>query len=568
MPSCASSRCASGPGAWSRCWPSAPGHRARPGRVVDQAVIASLEAEPARWRRARAVDDRRRARPAAVELEQAEADLAAARRRSTPTGPSPGADGAAAEVRGELARCAPRSSRAGPRAARARRAALANSPSAHRRPRRRGRPPARRAGRAAEAEEPLVARLDAAEQRRLAAEAVWPSAESSAGATPRPSATRWEARAEALALALDEARAAAGAERLADVAGVVGTLLDVVEVDPGWEAAFERRPATPSPPWSSTTWPPAAGPRRAARRAPRGAVLALGARSPLVPRHRRACRCGPRAGIRPPRRRGPARRALGAAVVVDGGWPRPSTWRSPTPTPSWSPATATGSAQRLAHRRGRLGCHGRRARRGPPAGRRGQAAEPMRPADDAVAHGPVRAASTRAVRRRGRPRPARRNDGRAHGRRRCPVPGRDRPARRGHRGEALRGPAAELADRLERERRPHRRARGRGCPPSRPRRRAGRAGEGDGRGPRSPRRAGRPVAAMRNDLGCAPPALEERRQFLASGSGRARRAALAPRHRAPARPRSARRARPAGAGHHPAAGVRHRAPRVDRGTPS
>src|SRR5690606_30151784 len=49
----------------------------------------------------------------------------------------------------------------------------------------------------------------------------------------------WTARADALALALDQARAAAGAERLAAVDGVVGTLLDVVEVDAGWEAAFE-----------------------------------------------------------------------------------------------------------------------------------------------------------------------------------------------------------------------------------------------------------------------------------------------------------------------------------------
>ncbi|WP_421120417.1 hypothetical protein ACE2AJ_03565 [Aquihabitans daechungensis] len=49
----------------------------------------------------------------------------------------------------------------------------------------------------------------------------------------------WTARAEALALALDEARAKAGAERLAGVDGIVGTLLDVVHVDAGWESAFE-----------------------------------------------------------------------------------------------------------------------------------------------------------------------------------------------------------------------------------------------------------------------------------------------------------------------------------------
>ncbi len=50
---------------------------------------------------------------------------------------------------------------------------------------------------------------------------------------------RWSARAEALTLALAEARARAGAEHLAGVGGVVGTLLDLVEVEDGWGPAFE-----------------------------------------------------------------------------------------------------------------------------------------------------------------------------------------------------------------------------------------------------------------------------------------------------------------------------------------
>ncbi|HEX4216921.1 MAG TPA: hypothetical protein VHZ02_01015, partial [Acidimicrobiales bacterium] len=50
---------------------------------------------------------------------------------------------------------------------------------------------------------------------------------------------RSAARADALAKALDEARGAAGAELLSGVSGVVGTLLDLVEVDTGWEDAFE-----------------------------------------------------------------------------------------------------------------------------------------------------------------------------------------------------------------------------------------------------------------------------------------------------------------------------------------
>ena len=47
------------------------------------------------------------------------------------------------------------------------------------------------------------------------------------------------ASVEALALALDEARSRAGAEHLAGIDGVLGTLLDLVEVDEGFEAAFE-----------------------------------------------------------------------------------------------------------------------------------------------------------------------------------------------------------------------------------------------------------------------------------------------------------------------------------------
>ena len=50
---------------------------------------------------------------------------------------------------------------------------------------------------------------------------------------------RSAARADALARALDEVRGAAGAELLTGVDGVVGILLDLVEVDPGWEEAFE-----------------------------------------------------------------------------------------------------------------------------------------------------------------------------------------------------------------------------------------------------------------------------------------------------------------------------------------
>jgi chromosome segregation protein len=48
-----------------------------------------------------------------------------------------------------------------------------------------------------------------------------------------------KARAEALQVALDEARARAGVERLAGLRGVLGTLADVVEIDDGCEKGFE-----------------------------------------------------------------------------------------------------------------------------------------------------------------------------------------------------------------------------------------------------------------------------------------------------------------------------------------
>jgi chromosome segregation protein len=47
------------------------------------------------------------------------------------------------------------------------------------------------------------------------------------------------ARADALERALDEARGGASAELLAGIDGVVGTLFDLVDVDRGWEEAFE-----------------------------------------------------------------------------------------------------------------------------------------------------------------------------------------------------------------------------------------------------------------------------------------------------------------------------------------
>jgi chromosome segregation protein len=84
----------------------------------------------------------------------------------------------------------------------------------------------------------LVTTLVGAERRRAEAEEAADAAAAALRAAEREHHS-WAARGEALALALDEARARAGAERLAEVRGVVGTLVELVAVDPGWEAAFE-----------------------------------------------------------------------------------------------------------------------------------------------------------------------------------------------------------------------------------------------------------------------------------------------------------------------------------------
>ena len=71
--------------------------------------------------------------------------------------------------------------------------------------------------------------LRATEDVLQAADAAWREAEAEA--------SRWRARAEMLAMALDEAHAAAGGEHLADLDGVLGPLVDLLEIDDGVEVA-------------------------------------------------------------------------------------------------------------------------------------------------------------------------------------------------------------------------------------------------------------------------------------------------------------------------------------------
>ncbi|MCB1031731.1 MAG: hypothetical protein KDA95_10365, partial [Acidimicrobiales bacterium] len=208
---------------------------------VDQAVVASLEADAARLASELGeVDVSTEALASDIaELERAEADLELAQQdfsREWAEGVAT-STGAAAEVRGELQavrasveRSATESGRGASRVTNleARIARLSADVERHRTERDAAQ------GATAGLEQ---ARLDAEAARGAAGEALELAEEARrAGEAERHT---WNARGEALALALDEARARAGAERLASVPGIVGTLLDVVEVDDGWEAAFE-----------------------------------------------------------------------------------------------------------------------------------------------------------------------------------------------------------------------------------------------------------------------------------------------------------------------------------------
>ena len=103
-------------------------------------------------------------------------------------------------------------------------------------------------------EEPLVAALEAAETAKLVAENDVADRQAEQ-ADAESEHHRWVARAEALTLALDEARARSGAARLAEVEGVLGTLLDLVAVETGWGRRSKRPRAMRSMRSSSTTAP-------------------------------------------------------------------------------------------------------------------------------------------------------------------------------------------------------------------------------------------------------------------------------------------------------------------------
>ncbi len=208
---------------------------------VDAGVIASLESEQAQLRAEadQAERDAESIEVGAHELAEAEGALAEERSRfEADWGDGvPALTGEAAGIRGELAALRSAIERTHNDRSRleSRRASLAE------RVERLGaeveQTDQERTG--AEAALPgLGTALDTAAAARVAAEVTLADAEQRAiDAEAEHSA--WSARVEALTLALDEARQRAGAEHLAGLDGVLGTLLDLVEVDPGWEECFE-----------------------------------------------------------------------------------------------------------------------------------------------------------------------------------------------------------------------------------------------------------------------------------------------------------------------------------------
>jgi len=171
-----------------------------------------------------------------------------------------------------------------------------------------------------EAERPLIDALEEAEHARGRAEHDLNRAED---ALRRADAERhrWSARADALALALEDARTRSGADHLTSVDGVLGPLFEAIEVDDGWLPAVE---AAVGDAFGAVVVADAAAARRAIDRLRdgelSGAVLPMSAS---------------RTAVEPPpvgdpvrghvRSRRPEVEAVldalvGGAVAVDGGW--------------------------------------------------------------------------------------------------------------------------------------------------------------------------------------------------------------------------------------------------------
>jgi len=256
------------------------------GQLMDAGVVASLEADVTRLGDDLTEVERELAALEHTAVELTEDEETFSRERSAAVqvleaGASGHAASAAAEVRGEL-----RSLRTGLERTEAElRRAVSRSTGLKDRLTRLDAEAERLREECREAESveaPLVAQVEAAEARRLEA-----SATAEAAAVERTDAqgevARWTASVDALQLALDHARERAGAERVATLDGVLGTVLDLVEIDTNWDVVVTAALG------EALTAVVVADPD-AARRALRhlddhggtGAVLALGAVAPTA----------------------------------------------------------------------------------------------------------------------------------------------------------------------------------------------------------------------------------------------------------------------------------------------
>jgi chromosome segregation protein len=257
------------------------------GAMMDSGVVANLEADASRLKTelSEVESSMERLEPESLELANDEAAFEGERNEAATLfdhiSSTTSAASAAAEVRGEL---------------RTLRASVESADSENRRLSARMQTLSERDGRyvteierlrnecerTQTVEVPLVNEVTEAEARRLSAEAELERALSTRNAVASELA-RWQARSEALQLALDSARARAGAEKLKDVSGVVGTLLDLVVIDEGWEASVE---AALGEALLSVVVENTESARRALAHlrsaSTSGAVLALGAKSEVV----------------------------------------------------------------------------------------------------------------------------------------------------------------------------------------------------------------------------------------------------------------------------------------------
>lgn len=213
------------------------------GQLIDAGVVANLEADGARFA-AELVDviaELETFEPAAGELRDEEDAFKAERAQMLDAvgsdQPAAKAASAAAEVRGEARSIKSALERAlgDLRRATSRRDSLRERLELVDEETARFRKECEEAG---EVEGPLFEELAAAEDALDAAQTAVDAAREKR-ATAADEASTASARAEALQMALDAARARAGAERLQGVDGVLGTLLDLIEIDAGWEPAVE-----------------------------------------------------------------------------------------------------------------------------------------------------------------------------------------------------------------------------------------------------------------------------------------------------------------------------------------